>query len=110
MKPHKLTFVDKDLEKSFNDLSDKDPIKKGLIKAMRDIKENFGVGRLITKDTHNKSRIKNILDKYETNNIRVYNLPMAWRMLYSITRSEDVRIIAVILDWTSHKDYEKLLR
>jgi len=77
---------------------------------MRDIKENFGVGRLITKDTHNKGRIKSILDKYGTNNIRVYNLPMAWRMLYSITRSEDVRIIAIILDWTSHKDYEKLLR
>lgn len=110
MKPHRLTFADKELEDVFNELSDKDPIKKGLVKAMRDIKENFGVGRLITRDTHNKSRVRNILDKYGTNNIRVYNLPMAWRMLYSITRSEDVRIIAVILDWMNHKDYEKLLR
>ena len=110
MKLHKLTFVDKNLEKLFNSLSDKDPIKKGLIKAMRDIKEDFGIGRLITRDTHNKSRIKNILNKYGSNNIRVYNLPSAWRMLYSITRSEDIRIVAVILDWVSHKDYEKLLR
>ena len=110
MKSHKLIFVDKNLEKSFNNLSDKDPIKKGLIKAMRDIKEDFGVGRLITKDTHNKSRIKTILDKYDSNNIRIYNLPSAWRMLYSITRSEDIKIIAIILDWVSHKDYEKLLR
>lgn len=110
MKPHKLTFVDRDLEKSFNELPDKDPIKKGLIKAMRDIKEDFGVGRLITKDTHNKSRIKKILGKYGSNNIRVYNLPSAWRMLYSITRSEDIKIVAVFLDWMSHKEYEKLLR
>ena len=110
MKSHKLTFVDRNLEKSFNDLSSKDPIKKGLIKAMRDIKENFGVGRLITKDTHNKSRIKTLLSRYDSSNIRVYNLPSAWRMLYSITRSEDIKIIAVILDWVSHKDYEKLLR
>ena len=110
MKAHKLIFVDKDLEREFNNLSDEDPIKKGLIKAMRDIKENFGVGRLITKDTHNKSRIKKILDKYKTNNIRIYNLPSAWRMLYSITRSEDIRIVAVFLDWMNHKNYEKLLR
>jgi len=110
MKPHKLTFADKKLEKSFNALSDKDPIKKGLKKAMRDIKGNFGIGRLITKDTHNKSRIRKILEKYGVVNVRVYNLPSAWRMLYSITRSEDIKIVAVVLDWVSHKDYEKLLR
>ena len=109
MKPHKITFVDKDLEKSFNELSDKDPIKKGLIKAFRDIKEDFGVGRLITKDTHNKSRIKTILSKYGSDNLRIYNLPSAWRMLYSVT-SEDIKIVAVILDWMDHKNYEKLLR
>lgn len=110
MKPHKIVFVDKELENVFNNLSDKDPIKKGLIKAMRDINEDFMVGRLITKDTHNKSRIKQILDNCGLDNIRVYNLPMAWRVLYSITRSEDIQIVAIILDWVSHKDYEKLLR
>ena len=110
MKPYKLIFVDEDLERAFNDLSDKDSIKKGLIRAMRDIKENFGVGRLITRDTHNKSRVKKILGKYGSSNIRVYNLPSAWRMLYTVTRSEDIRIIAVILDWMNHKDYERLLR
>lgn len=110
MKSHKLVFADKNLEKSFNNLSNKDSIKKGLIKAMRDIKEDFSVGRLITKDTHNKNRIKTILGKYNSNNIRIYNLPSAWRMLYSITRSEDIKIVAIILDWISHKDYEKLLR
>ena len=110
MKSHKLMFADKNLKRVFDNLSDKDPIKKGLIKAMKDIKENFMVGRLITKDTHNKNRIKKILEKYNSNNIRVYNLPSAWRMLYSITRSEDIKIVAIILDWVSHKDYERLLK
>ncbi|MEA3329915.1 MAG: hypothetical protein U9Q06_04180 [Nanoarchaeota archaeon] len=110
MKPHKVKFIDESLENSFNNLSDKDPIKKGLIKAIRDIKEDFGAGRLITKDTHNKNNIKKILDKHKVDNIRVYNLPSAWRLLYSITRKEDIKIIAVILDWMSHKDYEKLLK
>ena len=110
MKPHKITFIDKNLEQTFNNLSEKDPIKKGLIKAIRDIKVDFGVGRLITKDTHDKSRIKKILDKYKLDNLMVYGLPSAWRMLYSITRSEDIKIVAIILDWMDHKDYEKLLK
>ena len=110
MKTHKIIFGDKKLECVFNSLSDKDPTKKGLIKAIREIKNDFKVGRLITRDTHNKSKIKNLLNKHGTGNIRVYNLPTAWRMLYTITRSEDIEILAVILDWMSHKDYEKLLR
>jgi len=110
MKPHKVIFIDKDLEITFNNLSEKDPIKKGLIKAIKDIKENFFVGRLITKDTHNKNKIKKILDKYEVNNIRIYNLPSYWRVLYSITKSEDLKIIAVILDWKDHKEYDRLFK
>ncbi len=41
MKPHKVIFVDDSLEITFNNLSDKDEIKKGLIKSIKDIKENF---------------------------------------------------------------------
>ncbi len=110
MKPHKVIFADENLGRVFNSLSEKDPIKKGLIKAICDIKENFGVGRLITKDTHNKSKIKQVLNKYGSRNIRVYNLPSAWRMIYTITKLEDIKILAVVLDWMSHKEYEKMLR
>ena len=63
MKSHKLAFANRNLESSFNNLSEKDPIKKGLKKAMQNIKEDFTIGRLITKDTHNKNRIRKILDK-----------------------------------------------
>jgi len=110
MKSHKVIFVDESLEITFNNLSDKDPIKKGLIKAIKDIKENFFAGRLITKDSRNKKKIKEILKKYKVNNIRIYNLPSYWRVLYSITKSEDLKIIAIILDWMSHKEYDRLLK
>lgn len=110
MRSDRLVFADRDLERSFNDLSDKDPVKKGLIRAMRDVKENFGVGRLITRDTHNKGKVKQILKKYGAVNLRIYNLPSAWRMIYSVSSLGDVRIVAVILDWMSHKDYEKMLK
>ena len=110
MKSDKVVFIDAELGKSFEELSEEDPIKKGLKKAIKDIKENFGVGRLITKDTKNKSKIKNILNKYKLDNIRIYNLPTAWRVLYSITKSEDLKIISIILDWMNHKDYERLFK
>jgi hypothetical protein len=110
MKCHKVFFGDKKLEELFNNLPEKDPIKKGLIKAIRDIKEDCMIGRLITKETYNKTGIKTILNKYKVENMRIYNLPSAWRMLYSITRNECIEIIAVILDWMDHKEYEKMLK
>lgn len=110
MKSHKVIFVDEGLETTFNNLSDKDPIKKGLIKAIKDIKEKFDVGRLITKDSRNKKKIKEILKKYKVDNIRLYNLPSYWRVLYSVTKSEDLKIIAVLLDWIDHKEYDRLFK
>lgn|SRR5512137_609415 len=44
--------------------------------------------------------------KYGINNLWKYNLPRAWRLLYSVARDE-VIIIAVILEWLPHKEYER---
>jgi len=35
-----------------------------------------------------------------------YNLPGAWRLIYSIQGGEAI-IITIILDWMDHKTYEK---
>ena len=110
MKPEKVIFVDKKLAEEFEHLSNNDPIKKGIIKAIRDITNDFGAGRLIVKNTHNKQGIKKILETYGRKNLRIYNLPTAWRLIYTVTKTQDIEIIAVILDWMSHKDYEKMLR
>jgi len=37
MKPEKVVFVDESLEKSFNELSDSDPIKKSLVRAVKNL-------------------------------------------------------------------------
>ena len=46
--------------------------------------------------------------KYNLNNLWIYNLPEGWRLLYSVTSPDKIEVIAVILDWMSHKDYERL--
>jgi len=106
MKAEKVVFIDKELERSFEELSDKEPIKKALIKAIKDINENVFCGRNVKKKLIPKFLIK----KYDIGNLWIYNLPSAWRLLYSITPSADVKIIAAILDWMNHKDYEKLFK
>lgn len=82
MKPKKVIFVDEELAKSFYELSDKDPVKKALIRAIRDLHEDVFYGRNVKK----KLIPRELIEKYGVNNLWVYNLPSAWRMLYSLTR------------------------
>ena len=104
MKPEKVVFIDESLEESFNSLPEEDPIKKGLIKAIKEIKENAFCGRNVKKNLIPKS----LIQKYGINNLWIYNLPDGWRMIYVLTPTEEVQIIAIILDWMNHKDYERL--
>ncbi len=106
MKSEKVIFVDETLENSFNELSEKEPLKKALIKAIKEIKENVFCGRNVKK----KLIPKELINKYKINNLWIYNLPFAWRLLYSITPSKDIKIIAALLDWMNHKDYERLFK
>ncbi len=42
----------------------------------------------------------------ELNNLWKYNLPNAWRLIYTI-QSDKVVVLSVILEWLDHKDYER---
>ena len=49
---------------------------------------------------------KGYINKYRIDNLWKYNISKSWRLLYSVARDEGV-IIAIILDWFPHKEYEK---
>lgn len=100
MKPERVVFIDDNLQETFDELRDDDPIKKGLKKAIKEISENVFAGRNVKK--------KLIPKKFSNlSNLWIYNLPSAWRLIYSIAPNE-VEIVAVVLDWLDHKDSEKL--
>ncbi len=102
MKPEKVVFWDFELQKAFDELKEDDPIKKGLVKAIKDLQEDAFCGRNVKKSL--------IPQKYSSlNNLWIYNLPSSWRLIYSLTPGE-VKIIAVVLDWMNHKDYERLFK
>ena len=43
---------------------------------------------------------------YQITNLWKYDLPNGWRLIYTI-EADDVRLVSILLEWFSHKDYEK---
>ena len=56
---------------------------------------------------HEKGHQK-IFDKYGIENLWIYNLRSGWRLVYSVSSPDKIEILAVVLDWMDHKDYERL--
>jgi len=50
---------------------------------------------------------KELIKKYEIENLWRVELPNRWRLLYTITGNE-IKIICFILDFMNHKKYNKL--
>jgi len=49
---------------------------------------------------------KTYLEKYHIDNLWKYDLPKGWRLIYSVANGQ-IHILSIILEWMSHKDYEK---
>ncbi len=78
-------------------------LKEWLDRAVQDLRENAFSGiqipkRLIPKEYHAKYG--------PLTNLWKYNLPNAWRLIYTIKRDEIV-VLSVVLEWMTHKDYER---
>ncbi len=93
IKPSKVVFIDKKLEVCFNSLKENDPIKKSIIRAIHDLRQNAFSGIQVPKRLIPKAYIQ----KYRINNLWKYDLPKGWRLLYTITGF-------------NHKNYEKRLK
>ena len=106
IKSYKVVFADDELENTFNLLPAEDPLKKGVIKAINDIRVNCQVGELVRKDS---SILRNYRKRYGVTNLRVYDLPLAYRLMYTVTHV-DVKIFSAILDWQTHRGYDRLNR
>jgi hypothetical protein len=106
MKNSEVIFVEDSLEEAFNYLSDKDPLRKSLERAIKTIQENCYCGRQVKKNLIPKQ----FIERYNINNLWIYNLPDSWRLLYALTPGGELEIIAALLDWMNHKDYERLFK
>lgn len=74
-----------------------------LNRAFDELKENPLAGVKLPGELWPKIYLK----KYAIDNLRKYDLPNGWRLIYTL-RGSAVEIVAVILEWfSSHKGYEK---
>ncbi|MFH0837439.1 MAG: hypothetical protein V1870_04880 [Candidatus Aenigmatarchaeota archaeon] len=100
-KNSEINFVDENLKNTFDRLKDSSYEEKRLhewlLRAFRDIQENAFCGTQISKKLMPSEFIKN----YGIKNLWKYNLPNAWRLLYSI-EAEEIKIVSIILEWMNH--------
>ncbi len=98
-----VVFVDVEIQKAYFRLKTDNPsLYKFLERATDDLKQNPFCGIQIPK----RQIPKTYVIKYEIDNLCKYNLPDSWRLVYSVAGSE-VEIIAILLEWFHHKEYEK---
>ena len=75
---------------------------KGIQRSFDLIQDNPFYGRNAKK----KQIPEYYLNKYDIKNLFVVDLPLFWRMIYTL-ESDRVEVIAFILDIFNHKDYNK---
>lgn len=89
--------------------SSKKPTPKQLLysidKTIKEIKLNPFIGDLIPQKYLNNK----IISKYGTNKIFRIELIGFWRLIYTVV-GEEAHIIALILDYFDHKEYNKLFK
>ena len=104
--PSIVTFAEEKVEETYYKLEKGDESERELYKlikqALQNIEENAFCGIQVPKRLIPKEYVR----KYEVNNLWKYDLPKGWRLLYSILK-EKIEVVALILEWFSHKDTRK---
>ncbi|MFH1256743.1 MAG: hypothetical protein V1494_05640 [Candidatus Diapherotrites archaeon] len=102
--PSKVKFADEKVKKAFVELEHSTSEDKQLYLVLNDafvdIEGNAFVGIQIPK----KLIPKEYILKYGLDNCWKYNLPNAWRLLYSVAR-EEILVVSIIIEWQKHKKY-----
>ena len=100
----RVVFVDEKLRRAFENLKDSKTEDKKLYewlnRAFDDLAEDAFCGIQIPKKQIPQEYIK----KYGIDNLWKYNLPNAWRLIYSVAEDK-VMIISIVIEWMDHKKY-----
>ena len=104
--PCETRFIEQTIKEAFYNLQNGDSSEKELFRfinqAMDNIEKNAFCGIQIPKNQIPKEYIK----KYGVTNIWKYDLPNAWRLIYSIRGGKAI-IVSVVLEWMTQKEYER---
>ena len=101
-----VAFADVSLKNAFEELKkgkyEEQQLVTFLERAISDLKKNSFCGIRIPSKLWPKEYLK----KYKIDNLRKYDLPNGWRLIYTI-KGNELEIISVLLEWFNHKNYDK---
>lgn len=102
----KISFGSDKLEKEFDKLkygrSDEKELFFLITRAFNDIERDLNSCVKIQKRLWPKF----YKQKYRINNLWKYDIPNGWRLIFSL-KDNEIIVYAVVLEWFSHKEYEK---
>ena len=100
-----VAFANPKLEKDFEKLKkgkfEDKQLYEFIQRAIDDLKKNPMCGVKLPRKLWPRGYIK----KYDVKNLWKYDLPDAWRLIYSILENK-IMILNLILEWFTHKEYE----
>ncbi|MBI5148914.1 type II toxin-antitoxin system YoeB family toxin [Candidatus Pacearchaeota archaeon] len=102
----KIQFVNEKVQKAFEKLAEgsyeEKELRKFIERAFNDICKDPFCGIQIPKKLIPQEYVK----KFTIKNVWKYNLPNAYRLIYSIEKGT-LYIISIVLEWLDHKEYER---
>ncbi len=104
--PSHVIFADDKVKRAFAKLlegkTEDKQLYDFLARAFSDIEENAFCGIRISKKLIPKEYRK----KYGIDNLWKYNLPNAWRLIYSVGKQKLI-VVSIVLEWMDHKKYDR---
>ena len=102
----RIFFAEEKIRENFESLKngkiEEQELYKLLSQAFENLSKNASCGIQIPKHLIPKVYIQ----KYSIDNLWKYNLPNAWRLVYSIGH-KGIEVLSIVLEWFNHKDYER---
>lgn len=106
MKECRIQFANEKVKEAFKKLDngsfEEKQLKSFIERAFEDICKNPFCGIQIPKRLIPQDYIK----KFSIKNVWKYNLPNAWRLVYSL-ESTNIYVLSIVLEWLDHKEYER---
>ena len=96
----------KSLEKLHHSKQEDKKVHKWIERALCDLEKDAFCGIQIPKKLIPMEYVKRF---GRLDNIWKYNLPNAWRLIYTV-KKDQVVVLSIILEWMDHKEYSRRFR
>jgi len=104
--PSEIRFADENVKEAFYKLEKGDAQEKELFKFINQAFDNIEKNAFCGVQIPKKQIPKDYIKKYDSKNLWKYDLPNAWRLIYSIRAGKPI-VISLVLEWLTHKEYER---